>query len=78
MIAIVNISQHDDMFGENEYSLRINKKEIGRFTHIRIEPLSVILRKAAECAKTHETKKFNIMMDAMQDDPAYKFDLNEE
>ena len=75
VIAIVNISTHNDMFGENEYSLRINTKEIGRFKHIRSEKLSECLKKAAECAEKYEYEKFCSMMDGLDEDAGYKFGI---
>lgn len=51
MIAIVNVSTHEDNYGLNQYELRINSRVIAKFDHVRSEGLAVCLRKAAEAAE---------------------------
>lgn len=78
MIAIVNISTRRDYFGENEYSPRINYKEICRFKHIRAEPLSVILARASEAAQLYEIDKEMRLIEAECDTPEYKYGLSKD
>lgn len=47
-IIITNVSKHDDLAGLNDYVVRINQREVGRFQHIRKEGLAACLRRAAD------------------------------
>lgn len=49
-VIITNVSEHDDLEGENDYVLRINNREIARFKHVRKEGLAECLRRAADAA----------------------------
>lgn len=51
MIAIVNVSTHDDPCGVHEYEVRINREVITRFEHVREDGLAVCLRKAADAVE---------------------------
>lgn len=51
MIAIVNVSTHDDPCGVHEYEVRINREVITRFEHVREDGLAVCLRKAANAVE---------------------------
>ena len=53
-IIITNVSEHDDLEGENDYVLRINSREIARFKHIRKDGLAECLRRAADAAEASE------------------------
>ena len=48
MIAIVNIDDNPRLEGEHLYVVKINKKEICRFTHRREDGLSQCLFKASK------------------------------
>ena len=65
MIAIVNVSTHDDMFGVNEYELRINQRVIARFEHVRQEGLTVCLQKAAKAAEKAKWEEAARMLEAL-------------
>lgn len=67
MIAIINISTHNDRIGENTYRLQINKLIVGEFTHIRNDGLAVCLEKAAECARDAEKMERNKWLKAYAD-----------
>lgn len=63
MISIVNVSTHADLYGINEYELRINRQIIARFEHTRSEGLAACLQKAAaaaEKAKLDEVARYLI------------------
>ena len=46
-IIITNISEHPDEFGINDYVVKIGRKEICRFQHVRSEGLMRCLLDAA-------------------------------
>lgn len=50
-VIITNVSEHDDLEGENDYVLRINHRDIARFKHVRSDGLAACLRRAAEAAE---------------------------
>jgi hypothetical protein len=54
MIAIVNVSPEPKETGIHLYEVRVNRKVICEFTHLREEPLSVCLQKAANVVKKIE------------------------
>lgn len=58
MIAIVNRKCLDGRAGgEHEYSLQINNRILGTFTHHRELGLAECLRQAAKCADEYEEKE---------------------
>lgn len=61
MIAIVNRGQTNKP-GVFLYSLQINERAVCYFEHVRSEPLSVCLRKAAEAAERHEKELFEFLL----------------
>lgn len=55
-IIITNVSTHDDVYGLNQYVVRINNQPvIAQFDHTRSEGLAACLRRAADAvdAATH-------------------------
>ena len=48
MIAIINRTEPPTETGVNKYTLQINDKVLLEFEHLREDPLSVCLRKAAD------------------------------
>jgi len=51
-VIITNVSENDDLEGENDYILRINDRVIASFKHIRSEGLAACLRRAADAAES--------------------------
>lgn len=47
-IVITNISDHDDLAGENDYALKINDRTLVQFKHERRQGLAACLRAAAD------------------------------
>jgi hypothetical protein len=66
MIAIVNVSIHDDPVGINDYELRINAKVISKFQHRRADGLAVCLKKAAAAAEKAKWEKIEEFIEAMK------------
>lgn len=50
-VIITNITEHPKTYGEHSYVLKINEREVARFTHIRERGLAECLRKAADAAE---------------------------
>lgn len=56
-VIINNVSTHDDLEGVNDYELRINRKLIATFSHVRKNGLAACLRRAAEAAEAAERRE---------------------
>ena len=63
-VIITNVSKHDDVAGPNDYVLRINYREIARFSHIRNQGLAECLRRAAEAAELAERDRITRLASA--------------
>ena len=65
MIAIVNINPTDKLYGEQLYSVRINREELFKFKHIREQPISKCLEQAMLGALVYEQKKEDEIFDQL-------------
>jgi hypothetical protein len=69
-VIITNVSKHDDVSGPNDYVLRVNHREIARFTHVRKLGLAECLRRAAEAAENADRDRVLRLASAVVEDRA--------
>lgn len=50
-VIITNVSEHDDVFGRNDYVVSINRKPVATFKHERRNGLAECLRAAADAVE---------------------------
>jgi len=69
MIAIVNIGGGDpnDIMGEREYEIRINRDVIANFIHRRSDGLGVCLQKAANAVESKKWKKVDVFIQKLKE-----------
>jgi hypothetical protein len=65
MIAIVNVSTHNNPTGPHRYEVRINREVIARFAHNREDGLTRCLEKAAAAVAKARDREILVFIEEM-------------
>ena len=68
MIAIINVSTHQELTGYHDYEVRINRKVITTFEHKKESGMAECLRTAAAAIDKHDSElEYKIIMDIIKE-----------